>query len=161
MVSPRPGWWWWLWRTGQQLGSARVLKMSQKTSVSSSAQSLRTWLSISSGPGVLLALVLLSDFLPKNSSTTWSSGGGEIFCAGALLSAFKASKEVIQLTRQRRRVVAGLRTGLLVGDGLDPMPQVPGISAVVEAVGDLPRVLSVGSVTGWPRPSQDPPCPQL
>lgn len=70
--------------------------MSVKTSASSSAQSLRTQPGMSSGPEAFLALVLLSDLftLSGDSDSTWSLGGGGIFCAGVLLSASKRAKKL-------------------------------------------------------------------
>ena len=74
---------------------SEVLKMSVKTSVSSSAQSLRTRPGMLSGPWAFLGFVLLRDFLtlPGDSVNTWSPGDGGVFCARVLLSASKRAKK--------------------------------------------------------------------
>lgn len=97
---------------------------------------LRTRPGIVSGSRAFLALVILSDLLmlSGDSDNTLSLGGGGIFCAGVLLSASK--KDVIQLIQQRKRVV----TGLVLRYGLDPTPQVPGVSVVIEAVSNSPAI---------------------
>ncbi len=69
---------------------SEMLKMSVKTSVSSTAQSLSTRPGMLSGPGALRALILLRDLL---SVITWSPGGGGVFCAVVLFCASKRAKK--------------------------------------------------------------------
>ncbi len=74
---------------------SEMLKMSVKTSVSSTAQSLSTRPGMLSGPGALRALILLRDLLTlsEDSVITWSPGGGGVFCAVVLFCASKRAKE--------------------------------------------------------------------
>ncbi len=125
---------------------SEMLKMSVKTSVSSTAQSLSTRPGMLSGPGALRALILLRDLLTLcgDSIIIWSPGGGwSLLCSGAVLC-LKASKEGIQLVQQGDGAVTGLWWGLVVRNGLNPLPQAPSVSAVTEAVGYPPGVLSLG-----------------
>ncbi len=71
-----------------------MLKMSVKTSVSSTAQSLSTRPGMLSGPGALRALILLRDLLTLcgDSVIIWSPGGGGVFCAVVLFCASKRAK---------------------------------------------------------------------
>ncbi len=75
---------------------SEMLKMSVKTSVSSTAQSLSTRPGMLSGPGALRALILLRDLLTlsEDSVITWSPGGGGVFCAVVLFCASKRAKKV-------------------------------------------------------------------
>ncbi len=102
---------------------SEMLKMSVKTSVSSTAQSLST------RPGRSRHLV---------AGRRWS-----LLCSGAVLC-LKASKEGIQLVQQGDGAVTGLWWGLVVRNGLNPLPQAPSVSAVAETMGYPPRVLSLG-----------------
>ncbi len=68
---------------------SEMLKMSVKTSVSSTAQSLSTRPGMLSGPGALRALILLRDL----SVITWSPGGSGVFCAVVLFCASKRAKK--------------------------------------------------------------------
>lgn len=59
--------------------------------------------------------------------STWSSGGGDVFCTGVLLSVSNRTK----LFRLFSRVtVTGLWSRFIVCDGLYPLPQSPCVSAV-------------------------------
>ncbi len=110
-----------------------MLKMSVKTSVSSTAQSLSTHPGMLSGPEALHALILLRDLLTlsRDSIITWSPGGGGVFCAVVLFCApLQASKEGIQLIQQGDGAVTGLWWGLIDRDGLYSLPQAPSVSAV-------------------------------
>ncbi len=66
-----------------------------------------------------------------------------LLCSGAVLC-LKASKEGIQLVQQGDGAITGLWWGLVVRNGLNPLPQAPSVSAVTEAVGYPPGVLSLG-----------------
>ncbi len=57
-----------------------------------------------------------------------------LLCSGAVLC-LKASKEGIQLVQQGDGAITGLWWGLVVRNGLNPLPQAPSVSAVTEAVG--------------------------
>ncbi len=72
-----------------------MLKMSVKTSVSSTAQSLSARPGMLSGPGALRALILLRDLLTLSGDSviTWSPGGGGVFCAVVLFCASKRAKK--------------------------------------------------------------------
>ncbi len=74
---------------------SEMLKMSVKTSVSSTAQSLSTRPGMLSGPGALRALILLRDLLTLSGDSviTWSPGGGGVFCAVVLFCASKRAKK--------------------------------------------------------------------
>ncbi len=73
---------------------SEMLKMSVKTSVSSTAQSLSTRPGMLSGPGALRALILLRDLLTLcgDSVIIWSPGGGGVFCAVVLFCASKRAR---------------------------------------------------------------------
>ncbi len=66
-----------------------------------------------------------------------------LLCSGAVLC-LKASKEGIQLVQQGDGAVTGLWWGLVVRNGLNPLPQAPSVSAVAETMGYPPGVLSLG-----------------
>ncbi len=66
-----------------------------------------------------------------------------LLCSGAVLC-LKASKEGIQLVQQGDGAVTGLWWGLVVRNGLNPLPQAPSVPAVTETVGYPPGVLSLG-----------------
>ncbi len=104
--------------------------MSVKTSVSSTAQSLSTRPGMLSGPGALRALILLRDLLTlsEDSVITWSPGGGGVFCAVVLFCASKRAKKAFSSFSCHRSV----------------LPQAPSVSAVAEAMGYPPGVLSLG-----------------
>ncbi len=72
---------------------SEMLKMSVKTSVSSTAESLSTRPGMLSGPGALHALILLRDLLTLSGDSviTWSPGGGGVFCAVVVLHLFSRS----------------------------------------------------------------------
>ncbi len=53
------------------------------------------------------------------------------------------SKEGIQLVQQGDGAVTGLWWGLVVRNGLNPLPQAPSVSAVTETMGYPPGVLSL------------------
>ncbi len=84
---------------------SEMLKMSVKTSVSYTAQSLSTRPGMLSGPGALRALIQLRDLLVAG--RRWS-----LLCSGAVLC-LKASKEGIQLVQQGDGSVTGLWWGLV------------------------------------------------
>ncbi len=58
----------------------------------------------------------------------------------------KVSEEGIQLVQQGDGAVTGLWWGLVVHNGLYPLPQAPSVSAVAEKMGYPPGVLSLGLV---------------
>ncbi len=64
-----------------------------------------------------------------------------LLCSGAVLC-LKASKEGIQLVQQGDG--AGLWWGLVVRNGMNPLPQVLSVSALAETMGYSPGVLSLG-----------------
>ncbi len=68
-----------------------------------------------------------------------------LLCSGAVLC-LKASKEGIQLVQQGDGAVTGLWWGLVVRNGLYSLPQAPSVSAVTEAMGYPPGVLSLAMV---------------
>lgn len=94
---------------------------------------------MSSGPGAFLALGVLT--YSRCLEIARAPGGWEVLFFSVVVC-LKASKEVIQLIQQRKRAVAGLQRRLVVHDSLDPMSQVHGVFAVVEAVSNSPGVLS-------------------
>ena len=71
---------------------------------------------------------------------------------------FKAAKEVVQIVQQSDVTLTGLWLGFVVRDGLNPLPQAPGVSAVTEVVSDLVAVLPFcifdATVQVGPRSSQ-------
>ncbi len=125
---------------------SEMLKMSVKTSVSSTAQSLSTCPGMLSEPGALRALILLRDLLTlsKDSVITWSPGGGGVFCAVVLFCASKRAKKAFSSFSRGMVLVTGLWWGLVVRNGLNPLPQAPSVSAVAETMGYPPGVLSLG-----------------
>ncbi len=119
--------------------------MSVKTSVSSTALSLSTRPGMLSGSGALHALILLRDLLTLSGDSviTWSPGGGGVFCAVVLFCASKQAKKAFS-SFSRGGAVTGLWWGLVVRNGLYPLPQAPSVSAVAETMGYPPGVLSLG-----------------
>ncbi len=107
--------------------------MSVKTSVSSTAQSLSTRPGMLLGPGALRALQCHHLVAGRR----WS-----LLCSGDVLC-LKPSEESIQLIQQGDGAVTSLWWGLVVCNGLNPMPQAPSVSAVTETMGYPPGVLSL------------------
>ncbi len=66
-----------------------------------------------------------------------------LLCSGAVLC-LKVSKEGIQLVQQGDGAVTGLWRGLVVRNGLNPLPQALSVSAVAKTMGYPPGVLSLG-----------------
>ncbi len=117
--------------------------MSVKTSVSSTAQSLSTRPGMLSGPGAFRALILLRDLLTLSEDHLVAGRRWSLLCSGAVLC-LKASKEGIQLVQQGDGAVTGMCWGFVVRNGLYSLPQAPSVSAVTEAMGYPPGVLSLG-----------------
>ncbi len=116
--------------------------MSVKTSVSSTAQSLST------RPGIFVRARSFSCIDPDEGSphAVWwtaslpgSPGGGGVFCAVVNVLCLKRAKEGIQLVQQGDGAVTGLWWGLIVRNGLYPLPQAPSVSAVAETMGYPPE----------------------
>ncbi len=125
---------------------SEMLKMSVKTSVSSTAQSLST------PPRNVVRTQSFACIDPAEGSPHAVRGQRHhlvagrrwsLLCSGAVLC-LKASKEGIQLVQQGDGAVTGLWWGLVVRNGLNPLPQAPSVSAVTETVGYPPGVLSLG-----------------
>ncbi len=121
--------------------------MSVKTSVSSTAQSLST------RPGMFVRTRNFACIDPAEGSPHAVRGQRHhlvtgrrwsLLCSGAVLC-LKASEEGIQLVQQGDGAVTGLWWGLVVRNGLSPLPQAPSISAVAEING-----LSSWSTVSWP-----------
>ncbi len=114
----------------------------------STAQSLSTRPGMLSGPRSLRALILLRDLptLSGDSLITWSPGGGGVFCAEevVLFCASKQAKKAFSSFSRGMGAVTGLWWGLVVRNGLYPLPQAPSVSAVAETMGYPPGVLSLG-----------------
>ncbi len=98
----------------------------------STAQSLSTRPGMLSGPGAF-ACIDPAEGSPHAvrgqrrhlvAGRRWS-----LLCSGAVLC-LKASKEGIQLVQQGDGAVTGLWWGLVVRNGLYPLPQAPSVSAV-------------------------------
>ncbi len=66
-----------------------------------------------------------------------------LLCSGTVLC-LKTSKEGVQLVQQADGAVTGLWWGLVVRNGLYPLPQAPSVYAVAETMGYPPGVLSLG-----------------
>ncbi len=110
--------------------------MSVKTSVSSTAQSSQyNSPGMLLGPGALRALQV---------SITWRRQEGGVFCAvgECFVPQTKRRKHSAQLAGGMvlSQVCGG---GLVVCNGLNPMPQAPSVSAVAETMGYPPGVLSL------------------
>ncbi len=78
--------------------------------------------------------------LSGDSIITWLPGRGGVFCA---VVQFCASKQAKKLVQQGDGAVTGPRWGLVVLNGLNPLPQVPSVSAVAETMGYPLGVLSL------------------